>query len=404
MATTRRVMVTMAVTALAIGWARDVAAEAERPLLLKVDCLTATAPAGWTSVRSLLGAATVIQSLEQFETNGLRFRQKFSIAKMPARGRSLEEHRDQLLAVMVGEQTRLRTALSRARPSVKLRALEVPEVVRVDVAGTTAWDWTIETLVEIEGQPLPFHTRTRLILFRDIVYAVVAGVDAAHADRLASVVEAFLSSVRLDGRSLARKLRYMAVDLMVMPLSRYWSGDYVTPAMRFFWKQESPYVVFTPSGTKALPPGQPYGGTDAHVDRERLLERTIPGLFSKLARVTPDSPWDEHTSAEPCFYRPSNAGMAALMDAAVKLTRPKRRRWSRAVATPPYHLALAAIHLPMHFPNPLDGAGLVFGSLFALEVVLTANAWPPAAVDAVESFEAAISDAKRLSLPLVVDS
>src|SRR5262249_10093116 len=76
----------------------------------------------------------------------------------------------------------------------------------------------------------------------------------------------------------------------------------------------------------------------------------------------------------------------------------------RPLVRPVAHLALAVIHLPVHFPNPLDAAGMVFGSLFAMEAELTANAWPAAAVDAVESFQVAVTDAKRLRLPLVVDS
>jgi hypothetical protein len=39
-----------------------------------------------------------------------------------------------------------------------------------------------------------------------------------------------------------------------------------------------------------------------------------------------------------------------------------------------------------------------------LETELTANIWPGAAADAIDAFRAAIGDAKRLRLPLVVNS
>lgn len=196
----------------------------------------------------------------------------------------------------------------------------------------------------------------------------------------------------------------MAVDLIVISLSRYWSGDYITPAMRRSWEQGIPYSVVTPDGPRTLSPGQPYGGPDSATEREKLLETTIPGLFDKLAPVTADALWDERASVEPCFHRPSNSSIAALMEAAAKLARPKRLPWARKVPTPTRHLAHAVIHLPVHFAEPLDAAGMVFGSLFAVEAELAANSWPVAAGDAVEAFQAAVSDAKRMNLPLVVDS
>jgi hypothetical protein len=204
--------------------------------------------------------------------------------------------------------------------------------------------------------------------------------------------------------AFVRIIRAVAIDLIVIPLSRYWSGDYVTPAMRLLWEQGIPYSVVTPDGPRTLPPGQPYGGADAATEREKLLENTLPGLLDKLASVTVDSLWDEKANVEPCFYRPSNSGIAALMEAAVKLARPKRLPWGRKVPMPARHLAHAVIHLPVRFADPLDAAGMVFGSLFAVEAELAANTWPAAASDAVVAFQAAVSDAKRMKLPLVVDS
>jgi hypothetical protein len=34
----------------------------------------------------------------------------------------------------------------------------------------------------------------------------------------------------------------MAIDFMVMPMSRYISGDFVTAAMRWAWEQGVPYA------------------------------------------------------------------------------------------------------------------------------------------------------------------
>jgi hypothetical protein len=55
----------------------------------------------------------------------------------------------------------------------------------------------------------------------------------------------------------------VAIDFMVMPLSRYLSGDFITPAMRVAWDQGVPYTIVSPDGTRELPPGLPFGGADA---------------------------------------------------------------------------------------------------------------------------------------------
>lgn len=46
----------------------------------------------------------------------------------------------------------------------------------------------------------------------------------------------------------------MAIDFMVMPLSRYLVGDYVTPVMRMAWDQGIRYTITTQEGTRTLPP------------------------------------------------------------------------------------------------------------------------------------------------------
>ena len=193
----------------------------------------------------------------------------------------------------------------------------------------------------------------------------------------------------------------MAIDLLVMPLSRYFSGDYMTPAMRVFWQAGKPYAVIGPKGRRELAPGQPFGGPDAPSQRAHLLQKLIPDVFQKLAAETTDSPWDDHSDAEPCFHRPSNEGFAALMKEAVLRSRPGKWPWSRKPASS--HLARAAIHVPVRFATPLAVADKIIGSLPMLESELTSQEWPDAAADAVERLEAAIADATRLRLPLIVD-
>jgi hypothetical protein len=44
----------------------------------------------------------------------------------------------------------------------------------------------------------------------------------------------------------------VAIDFMIMPISRYIAGDFITPIMRFCWEQGTPYFVFGPDGKREL--------------------------------------------------------------------------------------------------------------------------------------------------------
>ena len=52
----------------------------------------------------------------------------------------------------------------------------------------------------------------------------------------------------------------MAIDIMIMPLSKYFSGDYITPAMQQSWDQNIEYSVVYPDETVTYPKGMPWGG------------------------------------------------------------------------------------------------------------------------------------------------
>jgi hypothetical protein len=64
----------------------------------------------------------------------------------------------------------------------------------------------------------------------------------------------------------------MAIDFMVMPMSRYITGDFVTPTMRFAWSQGLPYAIVSPDGKREIPPGSPFGGGDAPERRSQVVE------------------------------------------------------------------------------------------------------------------------------------
>lgn len=104
----------------------------------------------------------------------------------------------------------------------------------------------------------------------------------------------------------------MAIDLFVMPLARYWSGDYITPTMRAAWQLAIPYSVITPSGRIDLPPGQPYGGPEA-ADQRRAMVADAPAFFASLRAVSAEPPWDESDDGDIGDWRVDPRSFASLL-------------------------------------------------------------------------------------------
>src|SRR4029079_1472207 len=94
----------------------------------------------------------------------------------------------------------------------------------------------------------------------------------------------------------------MAIDFMILPLSRYISGDFITPIMEHFWKQGVPYSIFGPDRQRQLPPGVPFGGADAPNRRTEILGMLAEDL-SALPPPIPSQLWDERSNAPLAFHR-----------------------------------------------------------------------------------------------------
>lgn len=105
----------------------------------------------------------------------------------------------------------------------------------------------------------------------------------------------------------------MAIDFMVMPMSRYISGDFVTPAMQLAWDQGFSYSSFGPDGRRDLPPGLPFGGADAATERARIVAMVIEDLCALSPEITRDS-WDERSLAQPRFHRVDPESYRALLE------------------------------------------------------------------------------------------
>lgn len=197
----------------------------------------------------------------------------------------------------------------------------------------------------------------------------------------------------------------MAIDFMVMPLSRYVAGDFVTPAMQFCWDQQLPYRIVGPDGVRELPPNVPFGGTDAAAKRERFVPMVLDDLRSAFTNVQ----WDERSSSVPRFHRVDPTSFQALLAHAESRAKPSLfgKLFKRAPADRDRlaHL-LGTLFVPgelaqvVEIESPLKATvGSVAIALAELSHPVPADAEP-----ARETLRAALQDASELHLPMIVDA
>lgn len=188
----------------------------------------------------------------------------------------------------------------------------------------------------------------------------------------------------------------MAIDFMVMPLSRYVVGDFITPVMGHAWEQGLPYGIVTAEGSCQLPKDVLFGGPDAPV----LRQGALPMLAEDLAALRLPL-WDEATTAEPRFHRVDPASYGVLMEAA-SVQKTFFGLFNRTVIT---HLT-AGVFLPCDFEKPFDMTAPVeqqAGSVPRALAELESRKWPEAAQSAVATLRDALKDAAELKLSMVVD-
>jgi hypothetical protein len=194
----------------------------------------------------------------------------------------------------------------------------------------------------------------------------------------------------------------MAIDFMVMPMSRYIAGDFVTPTMRFAWSQGLPYTIVSPDGKRDVPPGLPFGGGDAPARRSQVVEMVLDDLRT-LPREIAAQLWDERSGAEPRFHRVDPKSYEALL--AHFAAKPTRSLWGIRKGTRASHCA-SALLLPCEFENPIAmvspferTAGAVSRALNEL----ASSRCPPEAASAAETLRDALTDSLELQLPVIVD-
>src|SRR5687768_17340253 len=99
---------------------------------------------------------------------------------------------------------------------------------------------------------------------------------------------------------------------MVMPLSRYWSGDFSTPTMEAHWGLGEPYRRVGPTGVFEVPPGMSLGGSESSAKRRELV-RSIPERMRSLGIGIQSLPWNESDDAPPLVLRLDTTSQGAFI-------------------------------------------------------------------------------------------
>jgi len=192
----------------------------------------------------------------------------------------------------------------------------------------------------------------------------------------------------------------VAVDLFVLPLSRYIAGDYITPMMRACWAQGLPYEIVGPQGTRALPPDVPVGGPGAGEHRARIQEMLHEDLL-KLPAAISGQLWDERSELEPRFHRLSHTEYGRLCELA------QGRKGFFGFGSSPQ---LPELEASWFAPQEFDGAFEVeeplrgrVASAPALLRALEGARIPTDMQGVVQVFRAALQDSVECRWPLVID-
>jgi hypothetical protein len=180
----------------------------------------------------------------------------------------------------------------------------------------------------------------------------------------------------------------MAIDFMILPLSRYLSGDFVTPVMEMFWKQGVSYSILGLDGNREQPPGIPFGGPDAATRRFEILEMLTEDLAGLPAPI-PEQLWDELWDGPMGFHRVDPDSYAAFVEEA-------ERRGGHCAAS---------LFLPCEFPELFEMTTPFERPTGSVPVALREldQSWPDVVEPARETLRDALREAAHLCLPLVVD-
>jgi hypothetical protein len=204
----------------------------------------------------------------------------------------------------------------------------------------------------------------------------------------------------------------MAIEFLVMPLSHYLAGDFVTPAMRNAWEEGTPYRCQSPEGPREMKKDVPWGG-GAAPHRRGSLYAPLDGWLKNLPLPIPQNLWDEHSDLPPRFHRlDALAGLEAMAYTELR----KQVAGHKVTGRPLFGLDLprgeggaphsgASLFLPCEFDPPFEMTAPLkkaTGSAVLAARELEHARCPSYASRPREVLLAALRDALDLHLPLIL--
>ncbi len=200
----------------------------------------------------------------------------------------------------------------------------------------------------------------------------------------------------------------MAVDLLVIPLSRYLAGDVVTPEMRAAWERGEVARIETVGGDVIeCPKGTPIGGEGA-AEQAKKWREAMDRYRASLPHDIGAIDWDEDAAGAEVVASVEHVAWGALVDAARKKYERRGGLLTKLLSGRPKaasHLVNGVVFVDAAFARPFQKGALIFaslpGALVELSDLGTLDALSAAAG---EAFKTAATIAREQALPLIVDA
>ena len=160
-----------------------------------VDCLTVTAPKGWSKSEDRFGGVIFTELLPK-RSNGITYHASMSITAQPAETKDAAEWRARVLADYTDQYDQAVSS------GIKSASLRKPAVKKAKLAGFSALEWRIDTETAIAGQPIAWRTIERTIVHNGVFYRIsTSGEQSSDVDKVARTLFASASF----GESCARE-------------------------------------------------------------------------------------------------------------------------------------------------------------------------------------------------------
>lgn len=241
--------------------------------------------------------------------------------------------------------------------------------------------------------------------------ATVDGARRCGEYRCEGPYEALRQDLESEAELCIRGSQKMAIEFLVMPLSRYLVGDFVTPAMTSAWERGTSYKCICAEGPLDIKEDVPWGGGSASHQRGRLYP-VLDGWLRNLPSPIPANLWDERSEKPARFHRLEAAtGAGAIAYTSLE----KQVAGYRLTGKPLFGVELprgtgvahsgASVFLPCEFAHPFEMVAplkRVTGSAVLALRELENGACSSHASGPRDVLVAALRDALDLRLPLIL--